>query len=61
MIVIKCLVQLYTHLMVNMVEDWEKYLESIYYDPKHTGNYSNPSKLYNIIKREKSLPSPTNN
>ena len=49
MIVIKPLIQLYTHLMVNMVEDWEKYLESIYYDPKH----SSPSKLYNIIKREK--------
>ena len=54
MIAIKQLAQSYTHFMVNMVEDWEKYLESIYYDPKHLGSYSSPSKLYNIIKMEKS-------
>ena len=31
---------------------WEEYLESIYYDPKHPGSLSGPSKLYQAVRSE---------
>ncbi len=32
--------------------DWEKYLESIYFDVKHPGSFSGPEKLYKVAKSE---------
>lgn len=32
--------------------DWKKYLESIYFDPKHPGSYAGPDKLYKVVKSE---------
>ena len=30
----------------------EKYLASIYYNPKHPGSFCGPTKLFNVVKRE---------
>ena len=32
--------------------DWKKYLEKIYYDPKHPASYSSPKKLLKAIRAE---------
>ena len=32
--------------------DWKKYLEKIYYDPKHPASYSIPKKLLKAIRAE---------
>ena len=30
--------------------DWENYLTSIYYDPKHSSSFAGPTKLYHEVK-----------
>ena len=31
---------------------WEKYLKTIYYDPKHPASFAGPQKLYKVVKEE---------
>ena len=38
-------------LLVNM-EDWQKYLESIYHDPSHPGSFTGPETLYKVVLAE---------
>jgi hypothetical protein len=38
--------------LVVIMADWEKYLESIYFDVKHPGSFSGPEKLYKVAKSE---------
>ena len=35
-----------------MSHKWEKYLESVYFDPAHPGSFAGPDKLYRAVKRE---------
>ncbi|XP_041350704.1 uncharacterized protein LOC121369716 [Gigantopelta aegis] len=34
------------------MSQWERYLESLYYDAKHPGSYAGPVKLYQAVKAE---------
>ena len=34
------------------MNDWQTYLQSIYYDPKHPGSLTGPKKLYEAIRAE---------
>ena len=35
-----------------MTASWEKYLQTIYFDPPHPGSFKGPYKLYNVVKKE---------
>ena len=39
------------YLLVNM-DDWQKYLESIYHDPSHPGSFTGPETLYKVVLAE---------
>jgi hypothetical protein len=34
------------------MDDWKTYLSSIYFDPKHPGSFSGPTKLYEAVKAD---------
>ena len=34
------------------MSQWERYLESVYYDVKHPGSYAGPVKLYQAVKAD---------
>ena len=36
--------------MVEAMTDWENYLTSIYYDPRHSASFARPTKLYHEAK-----------
>ena len=37
------------------MEDWQKYLESIYDDPSHPGSFTGPETLYKVVLAESKI------
>ena len=35
-----------------MADDWEDYLASIYYDPRHPASFAGPKKLHRVVQKE---------
>ena len=34
------------------MNNWEKYLEKIYFDPSHPASFQSPLRLYHTVKKE---------
>ena len=39
-----------------MTDSWEKYLQTIYFNPAHPGSFKGPCKLYEVVKKKGNSP-----